>query len=79
MTSLTRHSCGFAAYQCDPSTCESRCFTSSLAEINAKTTRQMRVVSIQTIALAAVSFIVIFTAGYWGLSRAERAYQIERV
>lgn len=48
-----------------------------LAEINNRTRRAMAATAAQSIALAAVSFILIFTAGYWGLSRAERAYQIE--
>ncbi len=50
-----------------------------LTTINAKTRRAMLATSHQAIALAAVSFIIIFAAGYWGLSHAERAYQIERV
>lgn len=31
---LTRHHCGFAAFQCDPDICEARCFTARVIEIN---------------------------------------------
>jgi hypothetical protein len=50
-----------------------------LTTINAKTRRQCWRLPIRQSPLAAMSFIIIFAAGYWGLSRAERAYQIERV
>jgi hypothetical protein len=31
---ITRAHCGFAAFQCDPSTCRARCFTARVIEIN---------------------------------------------
>lgn len=33
MTALTRHDCGFAAFQCDPNSCTAPCFTARVIEL----------------------------------------------
>ncbi len=79
---LDRSTCGFATFnECDPATCQRRCFTACLADIAAndaeaasERAKERRLWA--SLVLAALIPVFIFAASV-GLARAKRAHQLE--
>jgi hypothetical protein len=79
---IDRTACGFAIFQeCDPATCQRRCFTACMADIAAndvqtasERAKEHRLWA--SLVLAALIPVFIFAASV-GLARAERAHQQE--